>query len=279
MTENQHSKRYLHLAPKQWQSVLLVLCLALASTLGGYAAEPDSSKKSRWLNLFNGKNLDGWKVKITGHKLNDNYGNTFRVEDGVMKVSYDKYDKFGGKFGHIFYKNKFSHYILRLEYRFVGEQVPGGPGWALRNSGIMLHCQSPESMRKEQNFPVSIEVQLLGGNGKDKRSTANLCTPGTHIVMDGKLVTRHCNSSKSKTYHGDQWVTIQVEVRGNSTIKHIVNGEVVLEYEKPQLDEKDPDAKNLIKNGDKMLHEGYISLQSESHPVEFRKIQLLPLKQ
>ena len=279
MTENQHSKRYLHLAPKQWQSVLLVLCLALASTLGGYAAEPDSSKKSRWLNLFNGKNLDGWKVKITGHKLNDNYGNTFRVEDGVMKVSYDKYDQFGGKFGHIFYKNKFSHYILRLEYRFVGEQVPGGPGWALRNSGIMLHCQSPESMRKEQNFPVSIEVQLLGGNGKDKRSTANLCTPGTHIVMDGKLVTRHCNSSKSKTYHGDQWVTIQVEVRGNSTIKHIVNGEVVLEYEKPQLDEKDPDAKNLIKNGDKMLHEGYISLQSESHPVEFRKIQLLPLKQ
>ena len=279
MTENQHSKRYLHLAPKQWQSVLLVLCLALASTLGGYAAEPDSSKKSRWLNLFNGKNLDGWKVKITGHKLNDNYGNTFRVEDGVMKVSYDKYDQFGGKFGHIFYKNKFSHYILRLEYRFVGEQVPGGPGWALRNSGIMLHCQSPESMRKEQNFPVSIEVQLLGGNGKDKRSTANLCTPGTHIVMDGKLVTRHCNSSKSKTYHGDQWVTIQVEVRGNSTIKHIMDGKVVLEYEKPQLDEKDPDAKNLIKNGDKMLHEGYISLQSESHPVEFRKIQLLPLKQ
>ena len=279
MTENQHSKRYLHLAPKQWQSVLLVLCLALASTLGGYAAEPDSSKKSRWLNLFNGKNLDGWKVKITGHKLNDNYGNTFRVEDGVMKVSYDKYDQFGGKFGHIFYKNKFSHYILRLEYRFVGEQVPGGPGWALRNSGIMLHCQSPESMRKDQNFPVSIEVQLLGGNGRDKRSTTNLCTPGTHIVMDGKLVTRHCNSSKSKTYHGDQWVTIQVEVRGNSTIKHIMDGKVVLEYEKPQLDEKDPDAKNLVKNGDKMLHEGYISLQSESHPVEFRKIQLLPLKE
>ncbi len=278
MTGNQHSKKYLPLAPKQWQSVLLVLCLALASTLGGYAAEPDSSKKSRWRNLFNGKNLDGWKVKITGHELNDNYGNTFRVEDGVMKVSYDKYDKFGGKFGHIFYKNKFSHYILRLEYRFVGEQISGGPGWAYRNSGIMLHCQSPESMRKDQNFPVSIEVQLLGGNGKDKRSTANVCTPGTHIVMDGKLVTRHCNPSKSKTYHGDQWVTIQVEVRGNSTIKHIMDGKVVLEYEKPQLDEKDRDAKNLIKNGDKMLHEGYISLQSESHPVEFRKIQLLPLK-
>jgi len=279
MFRSQHSKRYLHLAPKQWQSVLLVLCLALASTLGGYAAEPDSSKKSRWRNLFNGKNLEGWKVKITGHKLNDNYGNTFRVEDGVMKVSYDKYDKFGGKFGHIFYKTKFSHYILRLEYRFVGEQISGGPGWAYRNSGIMLHCQSPESMRKDQNFPVSIEVQLLGGNGKDKRSTANVCTPGTHIVMDGKLVTRHCNPSKSKTYHGDQWVTIQVEVRGNSTIKHIMDGKVVLEYEKPQLDEKDRDAKNLIKNGDKMLHEGYISLQSESHPVEFRKIQLLTLKE
>jgi hypothetical protein len=259
--------------------ILLLFLVAVTSTPAGCAVQQDKSK-SRWINLFNGKNLEGWKVKITGHKLGDNYGNTFRVADGVMKVCYDKYEKFGGKFGHIFYKNKFSHYILRLEYRFVGDQITGGPGWAFRNSGIMTHCQSPESMRKDQNFPVSIEVQLLGGNGKDKRSTGNLCTPGTNIVMDGKLVTRHCISSSSKTYHGDQWVKMQVEVHGNNIIKHIVNGQTVLEYEKPQLDEKDPDARKIIlaRNGDKKLHEGYISLQSESHPVEFRNVQLLPLK-
>ncbi len=239
----------------------------------------DSSSKSRWISLFNGEDLEGWKVKITGHELNDNYGNTFRVENGILKVSYDQYDKFDGKFGHLFYKDKFSHYKLRLEYRFVGEQSPGGPGWAFRNSGIMMHCQRPESMRKDQSFPVSIEVQLLGGNGRDKRPTGNVCTPGTNIVMDGKLVTQHCIPSASKTYHGDQWVTMEVEVHGNSIIKHIVNGQVVLEYEKPQLDEKDADARKLIKNGDKMLSEGYISLQSESHPVEFRKVELLRLKE
>lgn len=249
------------------------------STPCGCAVQQGKSSKGRWIKLFNGKNLKGWKVKIAGHKLNDNYGNTFRVEDGILKVRYDEYEKFGGKFGHLFYKDKFSDYILRVEYRFVGEQSPGGPGWAFRNSGIMLHCQSPESMGKDQSFPVSVEVQLLGGNGRDKRSTANVCTSGTHIVMDGKLDTRHCISSASKTYHGDQWVTTEVEVHGNSIIKHMVNGQVVLEYEKPQLDEKDGDARKLIKNGDKMLSEGYISLQAESHPVEFRKVELLRLKE
>lgn len=246
---------------------LLELCLFLMSTLCGCAVQPASLSDSRWVSLFNGKNLDGWKVKITGYDLNDNYGNTFRVEDEILKVSYDQYDKFDGRFGHLFYDETFSHYILRVEYRFVGEQCQGGPGWAFRNSGIMAHGQSPESMKKDQDFPNSIEVQLLGGNGRDERSTGNLCTPGTHVVMDGNLVTRHCNSSSSKTYHGDQWVTIELEVHGNSTIKHIVNGEVVLEYEQPQLDDGT------------MLSEGSISLQAESHPVEFRKVEILLLEE
>jgi len=251
--------------------------MGMASMVG--AEEKGNKGKSGWISLFNGKDLEGWKVKIAGHELNDNYKNTFRVENGILKVSYDQYDKFDGKFGHLFYKDKFSHYILRVEYRFVGDQTPGAPGWAFRNNGIMVHCQSPETMTKDQSFPVSIEVQLLGGDGKNERSTGNLCTPGTHVVMDGKLITPHVIGSRSKTYHGDQWVTITVEVRGNSTIKHIMNGETVLEYQKPQLDENDPDAKKLIKNGDKMLHEGYIALQAESHPTEFRKVEMLPLQE
>ena len=254
--------------------LLVLSLLACAASIGSAADQP-----SKACNLFNGKNLDGWKVKIKGYELGDNFGNTFRVEDGVMKVSYDKYEKFGGKFGHIFHEEKFSHYILRLEYRFVGDQTPGGPGWAFRNSGIMMHCQSPESMRKDQDFPVSVEVQLLGGNGKNKRPTGNTCTPGTHIVMNDQLVTRHCINSTSKTYHGDQWVKIELEVHGNGLVKHTINGKVVMEYESPQLDEKDRDAKNLIAGGDKMLSEGYISLQAESHPVEFRKIEIMPLQE
>jgi len=254
------------------------MALSILILLQGCAnPEQGGAENTGWISLFNGRDLEGWKVKITGHELGDNYGDTFRVEDGILKVSYDQYDKFDGKFGHIFYQQKFSHYIMNLEYRFVGDQVPGGPGWAFRNSGIMVHCQPPESMAKDQDFPVSIEVQLLGGDGENERPNGNVCTPGTHIVMGGELVTRHCNNSSSKTYHGDQWVTMTVEVQGNSTIKHIINGEIVLEYEMPQLDSNDPDAQKLIENDEVLLHEGYISLQSESHPVEFSKIEILPL--
>lgn len=239
-----------------------------------------TEQKDVWRPLFNGKDLEGWTPKIRGYKLGDNYANTFRVENGVLKVVYepDKYPKFDNRFGHLFYKEKFSHYRLRVEYRFTGEQCPGGPGWAFRNSGIMLHCQAPETMGVDQPFPVSIEVQLLGGRGSGVRPTANLCTPGTHVVMAGKLFTPHCTDSRSKTYHGDQWVSVEVEVHGSGTIRHYVEGELVLEYEKPQLDDSDADAKKLLQAGaDRLLREGYIALQSESHPVEFRKVEILLL--
>lgn len=242
-------------------------------------AQEAPAPAAKWISLFNGRNLDGWQAKVKGFKLGDNHQDTFRVENGVLRVAYDKYDKFDDKFGHLFFKDKFSHYRLRAEYRFVGEQTPGGPGWALRNSGLMLHCQEPATMRRDQEFPVSIEVQLLGGDGQHDRHTANLCTPGTHVVMHEKLFTPHCTDSRSKTFHGDQWVTVEVEVRGNEIIQHFINGEPVLEYAKPQLDDRDADASALIKlnNGDPMLSEGYIALQAESHPVEYRTVELLPL--
>lgn len=252
--------------------------VALVFLAVGPASAGDAPAKG-WVSLFNGKDLEGWTPKITGYEFGENFGNTFRVEDGVLKVRYDGYDSFNGRYGHLFYKDKFSRYRLRVEYRFVGEQVAGGPGWAVRNSGAMLHCQDPKTMRKDQEFPVSVEAQLLGGNGRDERTTGNVCTPGTHIVMDGKLVTRHCTSSHSKTYHGDQWVTAEFEVNGGEMIRHVIDGEVVLEYEQPQLDPGDNDARKLIgADGDKILTEGYISLQSESHPVEFRKVELLVLE-
>ncbi|NIA14195.1 MAG: DUF1080 domain-containing protein [Nitrospiraceae bacterium] len=254
----------------------ILVAVSLFATPGALAAEAGSG--SKWTPLFNGKDLDGWTPKFAGHELGENYADTFRVEDGVLKAAYDKYEKFDGKFGHLFYKTPYSYYRLRVEYRFVGEQVAGGPGWAFRNNGLMLHCQDPASMRVDQDFPVSVEVQLLGGNGTDERATANVCTPGTNVVMDGKLERRHCMNSTSKTFHGDQWVTVEVEVRGNGTIKHFVNGDLVLEYEKPQLDPRDDDAEMLIADGDKMLDSGYIALQAESHPTEFRKIEIMTLE-
>jgi hypothetical protein len=257
---------------------VIIVAAQILTTGGANVQTKNDPDKKEWIQLFNGKDLKDWNVKIAGYDLNDNFGNTFRVENGVMKVAYDKYDTYNNRFGHIFYREKFSHYIIAVEYRFVGEQVAGAPNWALRNSGIMVHSQSASSMLKGQDFPISIEVQLLGGTGRGPRTTANLCTPGTNVVMDGKLITQHCINSSSKTYDGEQWVRAEVEVLGDSQIKHMVEGETVLTYDKPQIgggavsnfDEK-------IKKDGTLLSEGYISLQSESHPVEFRKVELLNL--
>jgi len=257
----------------------LTLLRSLAALLTAAAVAPaQTAPPADWIQLFNGRNLDGWIPKITGHELGDNFAGTFRVEDGLLKVSYDRYQDFDRKFGHLFYRDKFSHYIIAVEYRFTGEQAPGGPSWAVRNSGIMVHCQAPETMKKDQDFPISIEVQLLGGTGAGERPTANLCTPGTHVVMDGRLVTQHCIQSRSETYHGDQWVRVEAKVLGSDRIEHIVNGRTVLVYEKPQIgggavsnfDES-------VKRDGTLLEEGYIALQSESHPIEFRKVELLNL--
>lgn len=240
-----------------------------------------ASPESNWIQLFNGKDLSGWTPKIRYHELGDNYGDTFRVEDGLLKVRYDadKYPQFEERFGHLFYEKSFSHYRLRVEYRFVGQQCPGGPGWAIRNSGMMLHGEDPKGMALDQDFPVSIECQIVGGNGKDQRPTMNLCTPGTNVVLDGKLFLPHCTNSTSQTIHGEQWVTVEAEVHGDGQIKHLVDGKVVLEYSQPQLDERDPHAKALMeKQGGLMLKGGTISLQSESHPVDFRKVELLVLE-
>jgi hypothetical protein len=231
-----------------------------------------------WIRLFNGKNLDGWTPKITGYELGTNFADTFRVKNGVLQVGYEGYENFGGKFGHLFYKSPFSHYIIAVEYRFVGKQATGGPGWAVRNSGIMLHCQPPKTMTKDQDFPISIEVQLLGGGETGERTTANLCTPGTNVEMDGKLITQHCVNSRSKTFRGEEWLRAEVEVHGAERITHRVNGETVLTYTKPQIGggqvtNHDPS----VKKDGTLLEEGYISLQSESHPVEFRKVELLNL--
>lgn len=249
------------------------LCLAAALAF----LAPVARAEDGWIPLFNGKDLEGWTPKIVGHPAGENFGDTFRVEDGVLKVAYDAYEAFDGRFGHLFHTTPHSHYRLRLEYRFVGEQIKGGPGWALRNSGIMVHSQSPESMRIDQDFPVSIEVQLLGGGGRGKRPTCNMCSPGTHVVINGQLETRHCVNSASETFDGDQWVAVEVEVRGSGVIRHFVNGQQVMEYTEPQLDPSDEDAAKLIKDGVLLLSGGFIALQSESHPVEFRNIELLPL--
>jgi hypothetical protein len=235
--------------------------------------------------LFNGKDLTGWEVKIAGHKSGDNYKNTFRAEDSMLRVGYDNYQTFDDNFGHLFFKKPFSYYILRFQYRFTGNQAKGGPGWGVRSSGVLLHAQSAKSMTINQDYPFSLEVQLLGGLGSGERHTANACTNGTQVQMNGKMSPAHCVNSTSKTYNGDQWVQVTVMVLGDSIIKHIVEGDTVITYEKPQIGvgmvNKEIHVDNpayWISQEGKPLAEGYIAIQSKSHPVDFRNIEILDLK-
>jgi hypothetical protein len=260
-------------------SSLRILTTALA-LLGLPAMGQAAPGEEEWIQLFNGRDLTGWTPKLAKHALGDNYANTFRVENGVLKVSYDGYDSFDGRFGHLFYEKPFSYYRLVIEYRFVGESAPKAPGsWALRNSGVMLHSQNPRTMTVKQNFPISIEAQFLGGLGDGKaRPTINVCTPGTEVVYRGALLPPHCLNSTSKTFDGEQWVRAEILVLGGGSITHSVNGEAVLEYSLPQyggLDVNDFDP--AAKPDGELIQGGYIALQSESHPIEFRKVALLNL--
>lgn len=238
---------------------------------------PKNKSKENWIQLFNGKDLKGWIPKISGHQLGDNYKNTFRVEDGLLKVSYDGYDTFESRYGHLFYEKPFSHYKILVEYRFVGEQAfPNVGDWAYRNNGIMMHCQSPQSMGLYQEFPVSLEGQLLGGNGIDERPNGNLCTPGLHVLIEDRLETKHCINSTSKTFHGDDWVTAEFVVLGNESMYHIIEGDTVMSYSKPQIGGEFLPENYPLPNGT-LISNGYISLQSETHPIEFKTVALMEL--
>ena len=259
---------------KHCYALLTVFCFTMIA-----CTPSNDPNKEEWQQLFNGKNLDGWIPKIRGYETGENFGETFAVDSGRIRVSYHAYDSFRQRYGHLFYKDKFSHYLLRVEYRFTGDQATGGEGWATRNSGVMLHGQDAATMLKDQDFPISIEAQFLGGLGTGPRSTANLCTPGTHINIADTLVTDHCINSKSKTYDGDQWVQVDLLVLGDSLIRHIIEGETVMEYTKPVIGGGVVNGFDPAAKPDGMaLTEGTISLQSESHPIQFRKVELLNLK-
>src|SRR5258706_1090954 len=208
--------------------------LSLVVTISCTSTRKNDDKEG-WVQLFNKKDLAGWDIKIAHHNLNDNFNNTFYVKDSILEVDYSRYEKFNGEFGHLYYKEPFSYYKVRVEYRFTGKQLTGGPGYAHLNSGVMLHAQSAASNGKDQSFPVSLEMQLLARDSNETRPTGNLCTPGTQVSMNGKLVESHCVNSSSKSYPGNEWVTVEAIVMGDSIIRHIVNGDTVLTYQHPQI--------------------------------------------
>ena len=229
-----------------------------------------------WIHLFNGEDLNDWIVKVHHHEAGVNFGNTFRAEDGMIKVRYDQYGDFNDQFSHLFYKTQFSRFHLKLEYHFTGELQKGAPDYTLLNSGVMYHSQDPKTILKEQNWPISVEMQFLAGLGDgEPRPTGNMCSPGTEVVYGDELYTSHCLNSTSKTYEKDEWVKAELIVYDDSLITHIINGDTVLRYSKPTM------GGGVVNGFDsalwqpgKALTSGYIGLQSEGQPIDFRNIQL-----
>lgn len=258
------------------KSLLLFLLPFILFACGPNAAPEQQPQETNWISLFNGKDLDGWVVKISGYEAGENFGNTFRVEDSLLMVRYDQYDTFGTKFGALHYQQPFSNYRLKVEYRFVGETAPGGPSWGFRDSGVQYHGQSPQSMGKDQSFPICLEYNLHGGNGTDERPVGQICANGMTVEIDGRKNESYCTDAKVKrTLHGDQWVSLEIDVQ-DGQIRHFVNGEEILAFTNPRYNAENEIAKGLIANGDTTVTGGYISLQSNSHPIDFRRIDIMP---
>ena len=261
---------------KYWSLLLVIFSLSI-----GVLFAQDSATNEDWNELFNGKDINDWIVKIHHHDVGVNYGNTFRAEDDIIKVRYDKYEgDFNDQFGHLYYKQPYSYFRLQMEYRFIGELHPGAPSYTIMNSGVMFHSQDPHTMPKEQNWPISVEMQFLGGLEVGKsRPTGNMCSPGTEVVYKGKMYPGHCINSTSDTYFGDQWVKTELIVFGDSLVIHVINGDSVLQYTQPQIgggvvERFDP----TFKPDGKLLTEGFLALQSEGQPIDFKNIRLLNLK-
>jgi len=233
------------------------------------------AKDEKWVSLFNARNLENWTPKFVGYPPGQNFGNTFRVANGILSTRYDAYDSFANRFGALYYNKKFSNFRLRVEYRFIGELTRGAPSWGYRDGGIQYDCQSPASMELNQPFPICLEYNLHGGNGKEERPNGELCANGTWVLINGKRNTDFCTTPLVKrTFHGDQWVTAEIDVK-NGKITHFVNGEQILQFEDPRLDSSNAIARKLILDGNDKLKDGYISLQSNSHPMDFRKIEIM----
>ncbi|AGA76775.1 3-keto-disaccharide hydrolase [Echinicola vietnamensis] len=262
-----------------------VLAVVTAILICGMACSSSKEKSDKtaapeWQSLFNGQNLDGWVPKIHHHETGENYRNTFRVQDETILVSYDGYDEgFDERYGHLFYEKSFSTFHLKWEYRFTDEWLEDAPSYTYRNSGIMFHSQSPESILKEQDWPISVEYQMLAeAEAGVERPTGNMCSPGTEVFFEGEMDPRHCINSTSATYLWDEWVKADLIVFEDSLVIHMVNGDTVLRYTKPQIGGEvahgfDP----AVKVDGKLLKEGYIGLQSEGQGVLFRNIQIKDL--
>ena len=246
----------------------MVAVAALVAACGGPASGP---AEPAWTPIFDGETLDGWTAKIAGYPLGENFGDTYRVEDGAIAARFDAYgDDYADRYGNLIYETPYRHYRLRLEYRFTGEQVPGGEDWAYRNSGVLYHMQPPETIALDAGFPVSLEAQFLA-EGAHAPTTGNMCSIETSVAVDGARRHEHCLGGDVAARPMGEWVRFELEAAPGGVFRHHIDGELAFAFTDPLYDEAHPWADGMAVTG------GHFALQAESHPVEFRNIEILVL--
>jgi hypothetical protein len=254
---------------------LLVLLPVLILSFNPEKTVTKKTPAKKWVSLFNGKDLKNWIPKIAGYKAGENFGNTFRVENSILSTRYNAYDSFNNRFGALYFDKKFTNYRLKVEYRFVGTLTPGAPAWGFRDGGIQYHCQAPSTVGVDQPFPVCLEYNLHGGNGKEERPNGQICCSGIYVEINGKRNNSYCTPPEVKrTIHSDEWVTAEIEVR-DGKITQFLNGEQIIQFENPRYDSAHAVGKTFIVNGNNVVKDGYISIQSNSHPMDFRKVEIM----
>jgi hypothetical protein len=258
---------------------LKIFLLALPLFLIQSCEKRHHDNNEGWIKLFNDKDLSDWVVKINHYDVGDNFDSTFAVKDGMIQVRYNHYGNYDDRFGHLFYKTPFSKYHLKLEYRFTGTLQPGAPDFTILNSGVLFHSQDPKSILKNQDWPIAVEMQFLAGLGDGMpRPTGNMCSPGTDIVFQGTKYDGHCLNSTSKTYDKNEWVKAELIVLGDSLITHVINGDTVLQYSKTSMGGGvSTGYDSTVFQSGKAIKSGYIGLQSEGQPIDFRNVYLKEL--
>lgn len=221
----------------------------LFAVLSFFSCSVFHHKKSA-VELFNGKDLSGWHADVPEMDTNTNARNPFIVRNGML-VS------LGTPGGHLITDKEYENYRLQVEYRF-----PSVAG----NSGVLVHTSTPRALYKM--FPKSIEVQLEHGNAGDFWCIVqDITVPnmekrrgpkeqwGTTEGKQRRIINLTDNSEKPI----GEWNTMVIECV-KDTVKVWENGDLV----------------NCGYNA--TAQKGKIALQSEGSEVEFRKLELTPIK-
>jgi hypothetical protein len=227
--------------------------VALALTIAACAGTSDGASSSKKTSLFNGKDLTGWKADVPKKDTEPNAPDSFIVRNGML-VS------MGIPPGHLITTSIHQDYRLEVEYRF-----PGKAG----NCGVLVHASTPRALSKM--FPQSIEVQMFSGNAGDfwciqenievpdmeKRRPKK--TPDQKYGGGPNDARRILNLTDNSEKPVGEWNTMVIEAKGR-TIKVWVNGDFVNEGTNCTADR------------------GAIALQAEGTEVEFRRVEIQPLK-